>query len=61
MWLRAAGCPWDYETCFWAAMEDHRDVYIWARMMGCECMAWSWNQAYQRWGYADDTSNIVDM
>ena len=33
--LRAAGCPWDEETCAHAALGGHLDVLKWARAIGC--------------------------
>ena len=52
MWLRAHGCPWDEETCVYAAREGCLDVLQWAHENGCpwdeealdiasECGAWS--------------------
>ena len=33
--LRAAGCPWDDQTCAWAAYGGHLEVLKWARENGC--------------------------
>jgi len=30
-WARASGCPWDANTCAWAARGGHLDVLQWAR------------------------------
>ena len=33
--LRANGCPWDEETCSFAARGGHLEVLQWARQKGC--------------------------
>ena len=33
--LRAAGCPWDDQTCAWAAYGGHLEVLKWLREHGC--------------------------
>ena len=33
--LRADGCPWNEDTCFWAATRGHLGVLQWARANGC--------------------------
>ena len=39
--LRAAGCPWDEETCAHAALGGHLDVLKWARANGCPWDKWT--------------------
>jgi len=34
-WLRVNGCPWDEETCIWAAYGGHLEVLQWAHANGC--------------------------
>ena len=36
-WARAQGCPWDFRTCAWAAVNGHFAVLQWARAQGCPC------------------------
>jgi hypothetical protein len=34
-WARENDCPWDEETCAFAAQVGHLDVLKWARENGC--------------------------
>ena len=34
-WLHANGCPWNADTCAWAAKGGHLEVLQWARENGC--------------------------
>jgi hypothetical protein len=34
-WARENGCPWDEETCYWAAHGGHLEVLQWVRANGC--------------------------
>ena len=34
-WARANGCPWDEETCTFAAKKGHNEVLQWAIENGC--------------------------
>ena len=34
-WLRKQGCPWDEETCAFAADGGHLELLKWARNKGC--------------------------
>jgi hypothetical protein len=34
-WARSEGCPWDSNTCSWAAENGHLEVLKWARSEGC--------------------------
>ena len=34
-WLRSEGCPWDKNTCSYAAEGGHLDVLEWAIDNGC--------------------------
>ena len=34
-WLIANGCPWNADTCSWAAEGGHLEVLQWARENGC--------------------------
>ena len=34
-WARAQGCPWDYDTCSYAAGNGRLTVLQWARAQGC--------------------------
>ena len=34
-WLRANGCPWNANTCAWAARNGHLELMNWARVNGC--------------------------
>jgi len=31
IWARENGCPWNEETCAYAAINGHLDLLIWAR------------------------------
>jgi hypothetical protein len=51
-WARENGCPWDENTCAWAAERDHLEVLKWAHENGCP-----WDErtcAYAAWkGYVE--------
>jgi hypothetical protein len=34
-WARENDCPWDYQTCWYAAMGGHLEVLKWARKNDC--------------------------
>jgi hypothetical protein len=34
-WARTNGCPWDKETCTFAAAEGHLECLKWAHTNGC--------------------------
>lgn len=59
-WLRAQEppCPWDGETCGWAARGGHLEVLRWARAqyvgVGCGCTAITAStlRAHRRWASA---------
>ena len=34
-WLRANGCPWDTNTCIYAAKGGHFELLKWAKANGC--------------------------
>jgi len=36
-WARAYQCPWDEETCFWAAVNGHLELLKWAGANQCPC------------------------
>jgi hypothetical protein len=35
-WAREHGCPWNSDTCSFAARGGHLTVLRWARKQGCE-------------------------
>ena len=55
-WLRAEGCPWNYDTCTWAVEEGHVEVLRWVRENGCPWHAYVRDQAAAELGYTDDFS-----
>ena len=57
-WLRAEGCPWDWNTCHMAVYEGHVEVLRWARENGCEWDAWTRDEAAAELGYTDDFGNV---
>jgi len=40
-WARENGCPWDEETCAYAAKGGHLEVLKWARENGCPWDEWT--------------------
>ncbi|KAL6069312.1 Ankyrin repeat domain-containing protein [Balamuthia mandrillaris] len=46
-WGRANGCPWDEETCRFAAMHGQLEALQWARGNGCP-----WNEWTCKWAAA---------
>ena len=42
-WAREHGCPWDSDTCHFAARGGHLEVLQWAREHHCP-----WHEAYVR-------------
>ena len=44
-WARANGCPWDKETCSYAARGGHLEMPQWARANGCP-----WDKRTLEWG-----------
>jgi len=34
-WAREHDCPWDADTCYFAAMTGHLEALLWARAHGC--------------------------
>ena len=59
-WLRAEGCPWYHETCFYAVEKGHVEVLRWARENGCPWDPWTRDKAAAKLGYTDDLGNLVD-
>ena len=53
-WARENDCPWDEETCAYAARGGHLDVLKWARENGCPWNEWTCTEA--RWG---DQLNVL--
>ena len=60
-WLRGAGCPWDYWTCYWAVDKGHVEVLRWARENGCEWVALTRDKAAAELGYTDDLGNLLGV
>ena len=58
-WLRAEGCPWDFNTCYYAVEDGHVEVLRWARENGCEWTAKTRDRA-EKLGYTDHLGNLVD-
>ena len=46
-WARAHGCPWDAQTCVWAARHGQLAVLQWARSQGCSWNPWICGEAAQ--------------
>jgi len=40
-WARAHDCPWDEDTCAYAAENGQLQVIMWAREHGCEWDEWT--------------------
>ena len=58
-WLRATGCPWNADTCLWAALHGHLETLRWAREHGCPWNAAGRELAATELGYTDDLGNLV--
>ena len=59
-WLRGEGCPWSYNTCYWAVIGGHVEVLRWVRENGCPWNTWTRDKAAAELGYTDDLGNLVD-
>ena len=59
--MRANGCPWDAETCKYAAFGGHLATLRWARENGCNWNAYTRDRAAAELGYTDDFVNLVDF
>jgi len=46
-WARQQGCPWDEDTCAYAARGGHLEVLQWARQQGCPWDKWTCADAAQ--------------
>ena len=40
-WARENGCPWNEETCEYAAKHSHLETLKWARENGCPWDEWT--------------------
>ena len=58
--LRGEGCPWDWNTCYWAVVKGHMEVLRWARENGCKWDAYTRDLAAAKLGYTDDFGTLVD-
>ena len=58
--MRAHGCPWDADTCYYAVQEGNVEVLRWARQNGCEWTAETRDQAACVLGYTDDFGNVIE-
>ena len=59
-WLRGEGCPWNWETCWYAVAKGHVEMLRWVRENGCPWHAYTRNRAAAELGYTDDLGNLVD-
>ena len=62
-WLRDQDppCPWDWETCAWAAEGGHLDVLKWARSQDPPCpqdLPCPWNEVL-KWLRSQDLQKLV--
>ena len=60
-WLRGAGCPWDYNTCFNAVYGGRVEVLRWVRENGAPWLAGTRDWAAVELGYTDDLGNLVRL
>ena len=57
-WLRAEGCPWHPNTCYYAVDYGHVEVLRWVRQSGCPWNASVRNKAATELGYTDDLGKL---
>ena len=56
--MRANGCPWNDETCKWAAFGGHLETLRWARVNGAPWQPNIRRRAAKKLGYTDDIGNL---
>ena len=58
-WARANSCPWDKDTCTYAAGCGHLEVLQWARANGCRWTARTRAEAADL-GYIESDGSLSD-